>query len=97
MLSARSDEAELAVAVGAGVAVEVNAGAAIEVAAVAVVAAAVVVGLAIGVSVGACPNKLPASASEQVQRRNNLFIGCLIIGCSKCPIWIQRLCISRGN
>ena len=84
-------------AVGDGVAVDVNAGAAIEVAAVAAVAAAVVVGLAIGISVGACPNKLPASASAQVQRRNNFFIGCLTIGCSKCPIWIQRLCMPRGN
>ena len=96
-MSARSDEAELPVAVGAGVAVDVNAGAAIDVADVVAVAAAVVVGLAMGVSVGACPNKLPASASEQMQRRNNFFIMSLIVGCSKCPIWIQRLCVSRGN
>jgi hypothetical protein len=25
-----------------------------------------------------------------MQRRNNFFIECLIIGCSKRPIWIQR-------
>jgi hypothetical protein len=25
-----------------------------------------------------------------MQRRNSFFIECLIIGCSKRPIWIQR-------
>jgi hypothetical protein len=74
-LSARSDEAELLVAVGTGVVGDVNAGAAIEVVAVAAVAGAVVVGLAFGVSVGVCPNKVPASAIEQIKRRNSLFMG----------------------
>ena len=79
---------ELDVALGASVGVDVEA--AIEVAAVAAVTAVGAVGLAIGLSVGACANKLPASAVAQMQRRNNLFIGCLIIGCTKRPIWIQR-------
>ena len=89
-MSARSDEAELDAALGA--AVGVDADAAIEVAAVAAVAAvtAVAVGLAIGVSVGACGNKLPYNPSEHMQRRNSFFIECLIIRCSKRPIWIQR-------
>ena len=77
---------ELDVALGAAV----DAGAATEVAAVAAVAAVGAVGLAIGVSVGTCANKLPSSAVVQMQRRNNFFIECLIIGCSKRPIWIQR-------
>jgi hypothetical protein len=63
-LSARSDEAELVV--GTGVAVDIDIGAAIEVAAV---------GLAIGVSVATCANKLAASAIEQMQRRNDIFMG----------------------
>ena len=50
----------------------------------------VAVGLAIGVSVETCANKLPVSTVTQIQRRNNLFIECLVIGCSKPPIWIQR-------
>jgi len=69
-LSARSDEAELDVALGGAVG---DAGAAIEVAAV---AAVVAVGLAIGLSVGACGNKLPYSPSETMQRRNSFFIEC---------------------
>ena len=73
-MSARSDEAELEVALGTGVAVD--AGAAIEVAAIAAVAAVAAVGLAIGVSVGTCANKLPASVIEEIQRRNSLFIEC---------------------
>ena len=89
-----SDEAEPAVAFGAGVAVDaeavVDAGAANEVAAVAAVAAVGTVGLAIGVSVGVCGNKVPYSPSEHMQRRNSFFIECLIIGCSERPIWIQR-------
>ena len=85
-MSARSDEAELDVALGAAV----DDGAAIEVAAVAAVAAVDAVGLAIGVSLGVCGNKLPYSPSEHMQRRNSFFIECLIIGCSKRPIWIQR-------
>ena len=71
-------------------ALPLDAGAAIDVAAVAAVAAVGAVGLAIGVSVGACGNKLPYSPSEHMQRRNSFFIECLIIGCSKRPIWIQR-------
>ena len=82
-MSARSDEAELDVALGAAV----DAGADIEVAAVAAVTA---VGLTIGLSVGVCGNKLPYNPSEHMQRRNSFFIECLIIGCSKRPIWIQR-------
>ena len=82
-MSARSDEAELDVALGAAV----DAGADIEVAAVAAVAS---VGLVIGVPVGVCGNKLPYNPSEHMQRRNSFFIECLIIGCSKRPIWIQR-------
>ena len=77
-MSARSDEAELDVALGT--AVGVDAAAAIEVAAVAAVAAVGAVGLAIGVSVGLCGNKLPYSPSETMQRRNSFFIECLIIG-----------------
>lgn len=88
-MSARSDEAEPDVALGA--AVGVDADAAIEVAAVAAVAAVGAVGLAIGVSVGVCGNKLPYNPSEHMQRRNSFFIECLIIGCSERPIWIQRL------
>ena len=84
-MSARSDETEPDVALGA--AVGVDADAAIEVAAVAAVGA---VGLAIGVSVGVCGNKLPYNPSEHMQRRNSFFIECLIIGCSERPIWIQR-------
>ena len=61
-MSARSDETEPDVALGAAV----DAGAAIEVAAVAAVAAVGAVGLAIGVSVGTCANKLPASAVAQM-------------------------------
>jgi len=91
-LSARSDEAELAVAVGRADA-DVGGSAACDVAAVAAVDA----GLAIGVSVEACANKPPASASEQIQRRNDFFIGYLIIGCSKRPIWIQRSSTWQGN
>ena len=93
-MSARSDEAEFDVALGA--AVGVDADAAIEVAAV-VAVTAVVVGLAIGVSVGACGNKLPYNPSEHMQRRNSFFIECLIIGCSKRPIWIQRFWSFAGN
>jgi len=89
-----SDEAEPAVAFGAGVAVDagavVDAGGANEVAAVAAAAAVGTVGLAIGVSVGAWGNKVPYSPSKHMQRRNSFFIECLIIGCSECPIWIQR-------
>ena len=73
-MSARSDEAELDVALRA--AVGVDAGAAIEVAAVAAVGAVGAVGLAIGLSVGACGNKLPYSPSETMQRRNSFFIEC---------------------
>ena len=58
---------------------------------------AVAVGLAIGVSVGAWGNKLPYNPSENMQRRNSFFIECLIIGCSKRPIWIQRFCASQNN
>ena len=90
-----SDEVEPAVAFGAAVAVD--AGAANEVAAVAAVAAVGTVGLAIGVSVGVCGNKVPYSPSEHMQRRNSFFIECLIIGCSKRPIWIQRFWVSHGN
>ena len=81
-MSARSDEAELDVALGAAV----DDGAAIEVAAVAAVAAVGAVGLAIGVPVGVCGNKLPYNPSEHMQRRNSFFIECLIIGCSERPI-----------
>ena len=95
-MSARSDEAEFDVAPGA--AVGVDADAAIEVAAVAAAAVtAVAVGLAIGVWAGACGNKLPYNPSENMQRRNSFFIECLIIGCSKRPIWIQRFCASQNN
>ena len=93
-MSARSDKAEFDVALGA--AVGVDADAAIEVAAV-VAVTAVAVGLAIGVSVEAWGNKLPYNPSEHMQRRNSFFIECLIIGCSKRPIWIQRFCASRNN
>ena len=73
--------------VALGAAAGVDADAAIEVAAVAAVTA---VGLTIGLSVGAWGNKLPYNPSEHMQRRNSFFIECLIIGCSKRPIWIQR-------
>jgi hypothetical protein len=86
---------ELEVALAAGVAV--GGDPAIEVAAVAAVAAVAPVGLAIGVPVGTCANKLPATAIEQMKRRNNLFIECLIIGCSKRVIWIQRFCAFGRN
>ena len=92
-MSARSDEAELDVALGAAV----GAGDAIDVVAVAAVAAVGAVGLAIGVSVGDCGNKLPYNPSEHMQRRNSFFIECLIIGCSKRPIWIQRFWSFAGN
>src|SRR5262245_13978316 len=89
-----SDEAEPAVAFGAGVAVDagevVDTDAANEVAAVAAVAAVGTVGVPIGVSVGACGNKVPYCPSKHMQRRNSFFIECLIIGCSEPPIWIQR-------
>ena len=95
-MSARSDETEFDVAPGA--AVGIDAAAAIEVAAVgAATVTAVAVGLAIGVSVGAWGNKLPYNPSEHMQRRNSFFIECLIIGCSKRPIWIQRFWSFAGN
>ena len=75
ILSARSDETEWGVALGAAV----DAGAANEVAAVAAVAALGTVGLVIGVSVGACGNKLPYRPSKHMHRRNSFFIECLII------------------
>ena len=87
-MSARSDEVELNVALGA--ALGDDAGAANAVAAVAAVAAVGTVGLTIGVSVGACGNKLPYRPSKHMHRRNSFFIECLIIGCSERPIWIQR-------
>jgi hypothetical protein len=96
-----SDEAELAVAFGAGVAVDtgaaVDAGATNEVAAVAAIAAVGTVGLAIGVSVGACGNNVPYSPSKHIQRRNSFFIVCLIIGCSERPFWIQRFWAFGSN
>jgi hypothetical protein len=90
-----SDEAEPAVAFGAGVAVD--AAAANEVAAVAAVAAVGAVGLAIGVSVGACGNKVPYSPSKHILRRNSFFIESLIIGCSERAIWIQRFRLFGSN
>ena len=93
-MSARSDEAEFDVAPGAAVGVDADAG--IEVAAV-VAVTAVAVGLADGLSVGSWGNKLPYNPSEHMQRRNSFFIECLIIGCSKRPIWIQRFCGSQNN
>ncbi len=90
-----SDETEPDVPLGATVGVD--AGAAIEVAAVAAVAAVGAVGLAIGGSVGDCGNKLPYNPSEHIQRTNNFFIECLIIGCSERPIWIQRFWTFGGN
>jgi len=88
-----SDEAELRVALGAGV----DDGAANEVAAVAAVTAVAAVGLGMGVSVGACGNKVPYSPSESIQRRNSFFIVSLIIGCRQRPLWIQRFWAFRSN
>lgn len=68
-MSARSDEPLLEVVFGAAVATA--AGAANALAAEAAVAA---VGLAIGVCVVSCANKVPESAIEQIERRNNFFI-----------------------